>query len=119
MPITGVALPLRVTRDGQLERGDATDQVIRLIQAMAGTTTGSWPHAPWFGLHEMFLDANLALQEQQSLADAINLALDRLGASWARVAAVRTPRTRAPGERRFEITLLVDGEQAVHGTVSL
>ena len=117
--MTGIALPLRITRDGQFARGDATEQVIRLIQAMAGTTARSWPHAPWFGLHELFLEANLALQEQQSLADAINVALDQLGAGWARVAAVRSPRGRTPGERRFEITLLVDGEQAVHGTVSL
>lgn len=114
----GVALPLRITRNGQFERGEATDQVIRLIQAMAGTTAASWPHAPWFGLHELFLDANLALQEQQTLADAINLALKNLGASWVQVAAVRTPRGR-PGERRFEITLLVDGDRAVHGAVNV
>jgi len=58
--IPGVALPLRITRDGQLERGEATEQVVRLIQAMVATTAGSWPHARWFGLHELFLDANLS-----------------------------------------------------------
>jgi hypothetical protein len=115
----GVALPLRISRDGQFERGDATDQVIRLIQAMAGTTASSWPHAPWFGLHELFLDANLALQEQQTLADAINTALRNLGADWVQVTAVRTPRSRTPGERRFEITLIVDGAHAVHGAVNV
>jgi hypothetical protein len=117
--MTGVVLPLRITRDGQFERGDATDQVVRLIQVMAATTRGSWPHAPWFGLHELFLDANVALQEQQTLADAINTALRNLGAEWVQVAAVRTPRARTPGERRFEITLIVDGEHAVHGAVSV
>ena len=117
--MAGVALPLRITRDGQFERGDATEQVIRLIQTMAGTTQGTWSHAPWFGLHELFLDANLGLQEQQALADAINLALRHLGASWAHVAAVRTARDRSPGERRFEITLIVDGDRAVHGAVNL
>ncbi len=117
--MTGVGLPLRISRDGQLERGDATEQVIRLIQAMAATTAGSWPHAPWFALHELFLDANLALQDQQTLADAINLALRNLGASWAHVAAVRTSRERAPGERRFDITLLIDGERAFHSAVTV
>jgi hypothetical protein len=117
--MTGVALPLRITRDGQLERGDPTEQAIRLIQAMAATTQSGWPHAPWFGLHELFLDANLGLQDQQALADAINLALRNLGASWAQVAAVRTARDRAPGERRFDITLLIDGDRATYGTVKL
>ena len=117
--MVGVGLPLRITRDGQFERGDATEQVIRLIQAMAATTAGSWPHAPWFGLHELFVDANLGLQEQQAIADAINLALRQLGATWARVAAVRTARDRSYGERRFEITLIVDDDRAVHGTVNL
>lgn len=119
MTIPGVALPLRITRDGQLERGDATEQVVRLIQAMVATTAGSWPHARWFGLHELFLDANLALQDQQALADGLNVALRNLGATWAHVAAVHTARDRAPGERRFDITLIVDGNQATYGTVKL
>jgi len=113
-----VALPIRITRDGQLERGEATDQVIRLIQAMAATTATSWPHAPWFGLFELFNDANLGLQEQPGLVDALNTALRNLGAGWAEVQHVRTSPNRNPGERRFDITLLVDGERAVHGSVT-
>jgi hypothetical protein len=113
-----VSLPLRITRDGQLDRGEGTDQVIRLIQAMAATTATTWPHAPWFGLFEQFNEANLGLQEQPGLVDALNAALRNLGAAWAEVQRVRTAADRAQGERRFDITLLIDGEQAVHGTIA-
>ena len=119
MALRTIALPLRVTRDGQLDRGDATDQIIRLIQAMAATTPGNWPHAPWFGLHHLFGEANLALEEQQTIADAINLALAQLGVAWARVARVRTAAGLMPSERRFDLTLLIDGEQAVHGSLTV
>ena len=114
-----VALPLRITRDGQLERGEDTDQVIRLIQAMAATTVGHWPHAPWFGLHERFLDANMALQDQPALADAINTALTNLGVDWVRVTRVGTPGAQsAMGDRRFELTLAVEGGQPYYGTIT-
>ena len=112
-----VALPLRITSDGQLARGDSTEQVIRLIQAMVATTAGSWPHAPWFGLHELFNDANLALQEQQTLVDAVNAALANFGVTWARVSEIKTPRNAAVGERHFSLTLLVDGEPVVQGSI--
>lgn len=118
LPVRTVSLPIRITRDGQFERGEATDEVIRLIQAMVATTSTSWPHAPWFGLFEVFNDANLGLQEQPALVDALNTALRNLGAGWAEVQRVHTSPDRKPGERRFDITLLVDGERAVHGSVS-
>ena len=117
-----LALPLRVTRDGQLDRGDATDQIVRLIQAMVATTAGTWPHAPWFGLHEQFLEANMRLQEQPTLVDALNAALANLGAGWAQVRHVRSAATPGTGDRRFDITLLVQdddgGERVVHGTIA-
>jgi hypothetical protein len=114
-----IALPIRITRDGQLDRGEDTDQVLRLIQAMAATTSGQWPHAPWFGLHEQFVGANMALQEQPLLTDAINTALANLGVDWARVRRIGTAGGRSGfGDRSFEITLLVDGERTVYGTVT-
>ncbi len=113
-----LALPIRISRDGQLERGDGTEQLVRLVQAMAAATPGSWPHAPWFGLQPLFLEANLALQDQQTLADAINGALQELGVHWARVVAMRTAPGLQYGERRFDITLAVDDGPAVHGTLS-
>ena len=116
MPRT-LSLPLRINRDGQLDRGESTEQIIHLIQAMVATTAHSWPHAPWFGLHELFLEANLALQEQQTLLEAVNTALTNLGVTWARVAHIKTSRDAAQGERRFAITLLVEGEPAVEGSV--
>ena len=114
-----VALPLRITSDGQLERGDDTDQVLRLIQAMASTTATQWAHAPWFGLYEHFVNANMALQEQPLLVDAINTALTNLGVDWARVRRIGTPGGQSgQGDRRFDLTLVVDGDRTVHGTVT-
>jgi hypothetical protein len=112
-----VSLPLRISRDGQLERGDATEQVIRLIQAMVATTAGAWPHAPWFGLHELFTEANLALAEQQTLLEAVNAALEKLGVTWARVASMKTARDAGYGVRQFAITLVVDGEPTVQASI--
>jgi hypothetical protein len=114
-----IALPLRVTRDGQLDRGEDTDQVLRLIQAMASTTATQWPHAPWFGLYEQFANANMALQEQPVLADALNTALTNLGVDWARVRRIGTPgNPTGQGDRLFDITLVIDGDRSVYGTVS-
>ena len=113
-----IALPLRITPDGQLERGDDTDQVLRIIQAMAATTSTQWPHAPWFGLYEQFVNANMALQEQPLLADSVNAALTQLGVDWARVTRIGTPGSATgQGDRQFDITLQVDGDRSVHGTV--
>jgi len=112
-----VALPIRIDRNGQLERADAVDALLQVIRAMAGTTADVWPHAPWFGLYEQFAGANLGLEDQQGLTDALNVALERLGIDWATVHAVKTASHRALGERRFDITLLVDGDEPVHGQV--
>ena len=114
-----IALPFRITRDGQLDRGEDTDQVLRLIQAMAATTSTHWPHAPWFGLYEQFANANMALQDQPILADALNTALANLGVDWARVRRIGTPGNPSEhGDRRFDITLVIDGDRSVHGTVT-
>ena len=113
-----VALPIRVDRNGQLARADAVDALLQVIRAMAGTTAEVWPHAPWFGLYEHFVDANLGLEDQQGLADALNVALERLDITWAKVHAVKTARNRQLGERRFDITLLVEDGEPVYGQVT-
>jgi hypothetical protein len=115
-----LALPLRVTPDGQLERADGAASLLRLIQAMVATTAGSWPHAPWFGLHERFLAINPDVEDQAGLADALNDALQRLGVTWARVQQVRSLRGGAAwGERRFDVSLLVgDDAEPVSAAVT-
>lgn len=113
-----IALPIRVDRNGQLARADAVDALLALIRAMAGTTATVWPHAPWFGLYEQFAEANLGLEDQQGLADALNVAFERLGIGWAKVHAVKTSRERRLGERRFDITMLVEGGEPVYGQVT-
>jgi hypothetical protein len=113
-----IALPIRVDRNGQLGRADSVDALLQLIRAMAGTTADVWPHAPWFGLYEHFAGANLGLEDQQGLADALNLAFAKLGVTWAQVHAVKSASRRALGERRFDITILVEGEEPVYGQVT-
>jgi hypothetical protein len=111
-----LALPLRVNPDGTLQRADAADALLVMIRAMVAASPAS---GTCFGVHEAFLRANPALQDQQRLADALNEALAELGIDWARVQGVHTERAGQPWERRFGITLRIDGrEQAVHGTVA-
>lgn len=114
-----LALPIRVEPDGRLTRADATESLLRLIEKMAASSRGSWRHAPWFGLHEMFVEANPLLQDQQRIADALNLAFGELGVRWARVQSVTSAPSSEFGERRFNITLTTEGGSAVHGSLTV
>ena len=109
-PVTLVALPLRVSSDGRLARGDALGELVRLFRVMVATRPQAWPHAPWFGLADVFAAANVELEDQQGLADAFNRALAELGVGWARVAYVRTAPGAAYGERSFQLALEMDGK---------
>lgn len=115
-----VAFPLRIDDGGRLERGDACTSLMQLFKAMAGTPSRSWSHAPWFGLHESFLDANLALEDHPRLADLLNEALAELGIRWASVDSVKTPTTRAGSgeQRRFNITIALGEGDFYHGDLS-
>ena len=108
-----LAFPLTIGPDGRLARTDRVSSLVAVLGAMAASPASSWAHAPWFGLQEVFAGANVALEQQPALADALNRGLDGLGIGWARVEAVTVPRGHAPGERRFELTLkLADGRSA-------
>ncbi len=114
-----LALPLRVTPDGRLARDDGATALLRLIQAMVATTAGSWPHAPWFGLHERFLAINADVEDQAGLADALNEALTRLGVTWGRIQQVRSVRGAEYGERGFSVTLqLADDDHPVFAAIT-
>lgn len=110
-----LSLPLRVEADGQLAREeDPVDSLLRLFRVMAATPAGSWPHARWFGLQEVFAKANPLLLDQQHIADALNRALAGLDVHWVRVHFVNTAQAERPqeqmtGERHFHIALVVDG----------
>lgn len=112
-----LSLPLRITAEGQLERTDPVSSLLGMIQAMAATSRSAWPHAPWFGLQEFFAEASLDVQEHPRIVAALNASFAGLGVQWARVSAVRRPPSRVPGERNFDITLLVDGKPA-YGSVA-
>ncbi|HEX2095266.1 MAG TPA: hypothetical protein VHG28_22915 [Longimicrobiaceae bacterium] len=113
-----LALPLRIGADGRLERTDPVSSLMAVIRAMAASPAATWQHAPWFGLQEVFEGANLALEQQPVLADALNRALTGLGITWAQVESVTAARDRAPGERRFDITLVMVGGRPVHRSLS-
>lgn len=112
-----LSLPLRITPEGQLERTDPVTSLLGMVQAMAATSKQAWPHAPWFGLQELFADASTEVQDHPRIVAALNAAFAGLGVEWARVSAVKRPPTRVHGERNFDITLLVDGKPA-YGNVA-
>ena len=118
-PGAGVGLPLRVGADGRLARGEPRETLVRMIRVMAATPAATWPHAPWFGLQEVFASARLQLAEQEGIADALNAAFRALGVRWARVAYVHTVGGDAYGERTFRIGLEVEGGRIVHDDVAV
>lgn len=120
MRMPTLSLPIRIHADGRLERTDPVAGLLRLFRAMAASPAGSWKHARWFGLQEIFAGANVLLEDQQQIADALNVALGELGVGWARVLSVQTVRGEAYGERCFRLTLTVDGRHgAVHETLEV
>jgi hypothetical protein len=116
--VESLALPLRIGKDGRLARTDAVTALLSVIRAMAASPASSWAHAPWFGLQEVFEKANTEREDQHDIQDALNRGLAGLGVTWASVGPVRLVRGEAPGVRRFELTLLLSGGQAVHRTLN-
>lgn len=112
------ALPLRVTPEGRLAQQDPLEAVLETIRVMAGTTATTWPHAPWFGLFELFTEAaGRQKQDHESLKDALNLALGNLGVAAYTVQAVTTGAADGSGRRSFQLTLLDRQGQALFGRV--
>jgi hypothetical protein len=118
LPAAVLSLPLRVDRDGRLARGAPADELARLFRVMAATQASAWPHAPWFGLAEVFAAANVQLEDQQGIADALNRALAGLGVRWATVAYVHTV-PAGYGERAFRVALQLEGGGVSHSDLSL
>lgn len=113
LPASVIALPFRVGPDGRLARGEPAEEVVRLFRVMAATQRSAWAHAPWFGLQEAFAGANVQLEDQQGIADALNEALAGLGVRWARVAYVHSVPAEY-GERSFHIALELEDGRVAH-----
>jgi hypothetical protein len=112
------ALPLRITPDGRLDRQDPLDAVLGMIRVMAGTTRTTWPHAPWFGLFELFTEAaERQKQDHEALKDSLNTALAKLGISGYTVHAVTTGSIDGSGRRSFQLTIHDPAGQALFGKV--
>jgi len=99
-----LALPVSLAPDGSLQRAEQADAVAGLIGVMASTSQGFWPHAPWFGLLELFESARVDVQEHPRIADAINVALRELGTDGLLVTTVRNA-AGAFGERHFDLVM--------------
>lgn len=112
-----VGLPLRIGADGRLVRGEPVETLMRLFRAMAATPASAWPHAPWFGLQEVFAAANVWLEDQPALTDALNDALGGLGVQWVRVDRVHTAPSTVPGERTFHVVLVDAAGAATHAVL--
>lgn len=116
MPST--ALPVRVTPEGKLEQQETLDATLELVRAMAATTATTWPHAPWFGLLELFEEASKReKQEHEALKDALNTAFDELGAEY-RVQSVVSGTRGGDGRRGFQLTFVDRGGKSFFGEVA-
>jgi hypothetical protein len=109
-----VALPIRITADGQLERTDAVEALAAVLHIMAASSARTWPHAPWFGMQEMIAARRGEIQQPARLAEAFNTGLAGLGVDWARVETVRPVRQAGSSEVAFEVALRIDGHGVVH-----
>lgn len=109
MPLS-LGVPLALAPDGQLHRAEQADAVAQLIGVMATTSQRFWPHAPWFGLLELFESVRPDVQEHPRVADAINVALRELGTDGLSVMTVRTAPAEF-GERRFDL-IMTDASDA-------
>jgi hypothetical protein len=106
-----LALPLVVEASGQLRRESQADAIVRLIGVMANTHSGFWPHAPWFGLLELFEESKTQVDELPRIGDAINSALQQLGVPGLTVAVHNA--AGEYGARAFRITVREDGRPPV------
>ncbi len=112
------ALPVRVTPDGKLAQQDPLDAVLGLIRIMAGTTSTTWPHARWFGLLELFLEAaGREKQDHETLKDALNTGLQNLGVTDYRIQSVTTGPLDGGGRRSFQLTIQDPAGQALFGQI--
>lgn len=100
-----LALPLTIGANGLFARVTTADAVAQLIGVMSSTSSGFWPHAPWFGLLELFENAKTDVQDLPRITDAINIALKELGCDAVRVQSVRNPGGEQYGSRHFDIAL--------------
>jgi len=113
------AFPIRVAPDGTLAQGEAFDGVLAMIRVMAGTSTRAWPHAPWFGLYESFIEAaQRDRQDHEGLKDAINNALKRLGVTDYLVQALATGAFAPDGRRQFRITMVGPDGRSIFGEMA-
>ena len=109
-----LSIPLRIGADGQFERTELVEALMCLFRAMVSTSPRAWPHAPWFGLRDAF-ELAPDIEDQATIADALNEALVRLGISSARVTRVHSPRGSShSGDRVFQVTMRLGDGQIAH-----
>jgi hypothetical protein len=82
-----IACPLRF-RDAFLRRTGEDEAVLQLLRVMALTPHGSWAACPHFGIRDLFEQARMRPELPQIAVQEANLALQDLGITNYRVAAI-------------------------------
>lgn len=82
-----IACPLRF-RGVFLRRTGEDEAVLHLLRVMAATPHGSWPACPHFGIRDLFEQARMRPELPQIAVQEANLALQDLGVTNYRVAAI-------------------------------
>jgi hypothetical protein len=114
-----IALPLRITPQGRFVEQEGFDAILGLVQVMAGTSSRAWPHAPWFGLLEAFIEAaRRDRTDHEGLKDAINAALGNLGVEGYRVQSITTGPLGVDGRRAFRLTMESPEGKALFGEMA-
>jgi len=108
--IKALAFPFSVGADGSCRRSSLGDSVATLIGVMAATERGFWPHAPWFGLREVFESVEPGVRGVPGADDAIAGALEQLGIT---AVTVRVEQVEGSyGVREFAIHVREEGAAA-------
>jgi hypothetical protein len=108
LPVDPIAFPIRLTADGRFLTEDPWVALTDLIKVMFATPSRVWPHAAWFGLHELVSGPNLYIVRVER---ALNTAFEELGVTWVSVASVDAPATGPVGERTIRLEFKVAGYQ--------
>lgn len=103
-----LAFPFVISADGSCARTDLGDSVARLIGVMAATEAEFWPHAPWFGLRQVFESVQHGVRDVPAADDAITEALKQLGVTGVTVRVEQVEGVY--GTREFAIHVREDGE---------
>ena len=99
-----LSFPLRIEK-AFLARCDEREAVLQLVRAMARTPHGSWKDCPSFGVRDLFEQARNHRELTETAVRQMNAALDDLGVTAFRVAAIRAETAPEAEEQAYVVEL--------------